>query len=166
MKKILISSLCVGSFLFANTIKDNSWFVNVNAGGIDIQSSNSVIGVAAGYYFYDPNIYKINNRIYVDVQKVNSDADFYITSLKLDWIKNTSTHFAPFAGLNVGYLYFKNNGYDYSTNIWGAQAGILYEVIPNLRLNASFCYQKAYEKQNIWNTPLKTVKLGLEIGFD
>ena len=165
MKKILIISFLLFSSLFANTIKNNSWFVNINTGEIKIHNSDSVESIGVGYYFYDPNIYKINNRIYIDVEKVNSEAEFYVTSLKLDWIKNTSTPFAPFVGLNVGYLSFSENGNDYSTNVWGGELGLLFEINEQINLNFEFCYQKAFDKQNLWNTPLKTFKGGLEFDF-
>jgi len=164
MKKLIAFFILISS-LFANNIKNNQWFFNINAGKLKIHSSNSIIGLKLGYYFYDPNAYQINNRVYLDVEKVDSNADFYITSLKLDWIKNTSTIFAPFIGLNIGYLYFDNNSNDYSTNIWGAQAGLLINITQHFALDIEGCYQKAYEKKNIWNTPLKTAKMGIEISF-
>ena len=164
MKKLIIFCVFI-SFLFANNIKDNKWFVNVNGGKLKIHSYSSVVGVKIGYYFYDPNIYKINNRIYVDVAKVDSNADFYITSLKLDWIKNNLGFIAPFVGVNVGYLYFKQNNNDYSAGVWGGEAGFLFNITEHFSLEIEACYQKAYEKTNIWNTPLKTLKAGLEVSF-
>ena len=165
MKKFILSAILLGSLAFANDIKNNNFFVRVDGGVLKVHDSNGMEGISAGYYFYDPNEYKINNRIYIDFKKVNSDADFYVTSLKLDWIKNTSTLFAPFVGINVGYLYFDDNGDDYSTGVWGGELGLLVELKENLNLNLEFCYQKAFDKQDIWNTPLKTFKAGLEIDF-
>ena len=165
MKKILIFIFILNSFLFANAIKKDTFFVKLNSGMLKVHESDSIIGLAAGYYFYDPNIYKINNRIYIDFKKVNTDADFYITSLKLDWIKNTSSVIAPFLGVNIGYLYFNDNGVDYSTNIWGGELGVIIEITYNFNINIEVCYQKAIEKQDIWNTPLKTFKGGIEFDF-
>lgn len=165
MKKILISSFLVGSVLFANTIKDNTFFVRADGGVLKVHDSDSMEGISAGYYFYEPNKYRINNRIYIDFKKVNSGADFYVTSLKLDWIKNTSSPFAPFVGINGGYLYFEDNGYDFSTGVWGGELGVIYELNYNININTEFCYQKAFNKQNIWNTPLKTFKVGMEFDF-
>jgi len=164
MKK-LITFLSLLTFLFANNVKDGKWFVNLNGGSLKIHSTDSVIGLKVGYYFYDPNIYKINNRILIDFKKVNSDADFYVTSLKLDWLKNTSTGFVPFLGVNIGYLYFKENSNDYSAGIWGGELGIMYEFSDNFAIEIEGCYQKAYEKTNIWNSPLKTLKGGVEFTF-
>ena len=165
MKKILLGSLLIGSVLFANDIKNDSWFVRGDVGVLKVHDSNSIEGISAGYYFYDPNEYKINNRIYVDFKKVNSGADFYVTSLKLDWIKNTSTSFAPFVGVNLGYLSFNDDGSDFSTGVWGGELGLLFEINEQINLNFEFCYQKAFDKQDLWNTPLKTFKGGLEFDF-
>jgi len=165
MKKFTIA-LSLVSVLFAGNIKDNQWFVNANVGSLKIHDSGSVIGLKAGYYFYNPNIYQINNRISVDFEKVNSNADFYITSLKLDWLKNNdSSNFVPFVGINIGYLSFTTNSQDFSAGIWGAELGILYEINDNISAELEGCYQKAYEKTNIWNSALKTLKVGLEYSF-
>ena len=165
MKKILIGSVLVGSIVFANTIKNNMFFVKADAGVLKVHDSDSMEGISAGYYFYEPNKYRVNNRIYIDFKKVNSDADFYVTSLKLDWIKNTFSPFAPFVGINLGYLSFDDKGDDFSTGIWGGELGIIYELNYNININAEFCYQKAFDKQNLWNTPLKTLKAGIEFDF-
>jgi hypothetical protein len=164
MKKIItILGLC--GLLFATNIKQNSFFINANVGKLKINDSSNIYGVQLGYYFYDPNEYKINNRISIEVNKVNSNVDFYITSLKLDWIKNTSTFFAPFVGLNVGYLYFNSNANDYSTHTWGGEIGILCQLTKHINLEIESGYQKAFQKKKIWNTPLKTIKTGIEISF-
>jgi hypothetical protein len=163
MKKIILFlGLC--GVLFATTIKQNTYYINANIGNLKINDSTTIYGVKAGYYFYDPNIYKINNRISLDLNKIDSNADFYITSLKLDWIKNTSTFFAPFVGINIGYLYFESNGYDYSTNIWGGEAGILFEF-EKFNIELEGVYQKAFEKKQLWKDPLKTIKIGIEINL-
>jgi hypothetical protein len=164
MKKI-ITTLGLCGLLFATTIKQDSFFVNINGGSLKINDTSTIYGVKVGYYFYDPNLYKINNRISIDANKVDSNADFYITSLKLDWIKNTSTIFAPFVGLNIGYLYFKSNGNDYSTNIWGGQIGVLCQIKKNVDIEIEGSYQKAFQKKNLWNTELKTIKAGVEFSF-
>jgi len=165
MKKFAIA-LSLISALFAGNIKDNQWFVNGNIGSLKVHDSESVMGLKAGYYFYDPNIYQINNRISVDFEKVNSNADFYITSLKLDWLKNDdSTNLVPFAGVNLGYISFTEHERDFSAGMWGAQLGILYEINYNMSVELEGCYQKAYEKTNVWNSALKTLKVGLEYSF-
>jgi outer membrane receptor protein involved in Fe transport len=164
MKKI-ITTLGLCGLLFATDIKDNQFFIGVNAGNLTIHKSSFIWGVKAGYYFYDPNSYKINNRFYLDINKVSSSADFYITSLKIDWIKNNSTNFSPFLGLNIGYLYFEDKGYDYSSNAWGGQIGVLYKFTNNFSLEMEWCYQKPFKKKKVWNTPLKTLKGGIEISF-
>jgi hypothetical protein len=164
MKK-LITLIGICGALFATDIKNNQFFINANIGDLRINDSSGIYGIKLGYYFYDPNSYKINNRISLNLNKVNSNADFYIDSLKLDWIKNTSTIFAPFVGINVGYLYFKSHGNDYSTNIWGGEVGILCEVTNNLSIEVEGTYQKAFDKQHLWQDPLKTVKAGIEVSF-
>ena len=164
MKKIGIA-LSLATALFAGNIKNDKWFLNANIGTLKIYDSSSLFGLKAGYYFYDPNIYQINNRISVDFNIVDSNADFYITSLKLDWIKNGSSRVSPFVGLNIGYLYFDQNNNDNSAGIWGGELGALFNVTQNVSFELEACYQKAYEKTNIWTKPLKTLKVGLEYSF-
>lgn len=164
MKKLIgLIGICVA--LFATDVKNNQFFINANVGNLKINNSSGVYGIKLGYYFYNPNSYKVNNRISLDLDKVNSTADFYIDSLKLDWIKNTSSIFAPFIGLNMGYLYFKSNGNDYSTNVWGGQIGVLCQLTEHINLEIEGCYQKAFQKKNLWNEPLKTLKTGIEFSF-
>jgi hypothetical protein len=164
MKKLMIL-LSICGLLFATDIKHDKFFVNINGGKLKIHNTSNVIGTKIGYYFYDPNIYKINNRICIDVEKVDSNADFYISTLKLDWIKNTSRFFAPFVGINLGYLYYDSNGNDYSTNAWGGQAGVLLQITKNFNLEIEGTYQKAFQKKKLWNTALKTLKAGIEFNF-
>jgi outer membrane autotransporter protein len=164
MKK-MVSLLGLCGLLFATNIKQDSLFINANIGKLKINDSSTIYGVKVGYYFYDTNRYKINNRISIDASKVDSNADFYITSLKLDWIKNTSTIFAPFVGINVGYLYFRRHRNDYSTNVWGGEIGILCEITNNISIELEGTYQKAFEKKDLWQDPLKTVKAGVEVSF-
>ena len=164
MKKLLALSLLASSLLLANNIKNDQFSVSANVGMLQIHDSDSVEGVGIGYYFYDPNIYQINNKISLEFTNVNSDAEFYITSIKLDWIKN-NTYFSPFVGLNVAYISFTQDDIDHSTNAWGGQAGLIYQVNNNVSVNAQFCFQKAFEKKEIWNTPLKTYSLGVEYTF-
>lgn len=164
MKK-MVSLLGLCGLLFATNIKQDSLFINANIGKLKINDSSTIYGVKVGYYFYDTNKYKINNRISIDANKVDSNADFYITSLKLDWIKNTSTIFAPFVGINLGYLYYDSNGNDYSTNAWGGQAGVLLQITKNFNLEIEGTYQKAFQKKKLWNTALKTLKAGIEFNF-
>ena len=165
MNKLILSVVLIGSLAFANNIRNDAYFVSVDIGSLKVHDSDMVYGASFGYYFYDPNIYEINNRIVVDFKKVDSDADFDVFSLKLDWIKTTSTPFAPFLGVNLGYLYFEDNGVDYSTGVYGGELGLIYEVNYNINLNAEFVYQKAFDKQDVWNTGLKTFKIGLEYSF-
>ena len=164
MKKLLSIGLLASSLLLANNIKNDQFSVSAKFGSLTIHDSDTVEGVGIGYYFYDPNIYQINNKISLEFENVNSDATFYITSVKLDWIKN-NRYFSPFVGINVAYLYFDDDGYDQSTNAWGGQAGLIYQINPNVSVNAEFCFQKAFDKKDIWNTPLKTYSLGVEYTF-
>jgi hypothetical protein len=164
MLKKIITGFFTLSLLGASNIKDNQVSINVNIGGLKIHDTSKVFGAKIGYYFYDPNPYKINNRIALDIQKVDSDASFYITSLKLDWIKNNA-FFSPFMGINLGYLYFKQNNQDYSTNIYGAEAGIQLNISSAVCFEIELSYQKAFEKKEIWNTPLKQLTGGIEVSF-
>jgi len=165
MLKKIIAVCLIGGVALATDIKDDTIFVGASVGSLKIHDSSSTYGVKAGYYFYNPNVYKINNRVYVDFEDVDSSADFYITSLKFDWIKNTSTPFAPFVGLNVGYLYFSQDGDNYSTGVWGGQLGVLCQLTSNITADLEASYQKAYTNTEIWSTALKTMKIGVEYNF-
>ena len=164
MKKKIVTILTLSSLLLATNVKDDEFFLSINGGVLRIHDNSSTVGVGVGYYFYDPNSYKINNRISITVDKVDSDASFYVTSLKLDWIKNTPS-LSPFVGFNIGSLYFDDNGNSYSTGVWGGQAGLIYQITNSISLDVEGFYQKAYHKKDIWNTPLKQVKAGLEFSF-
>jgi len=164
MKKlVLLLLICVSIFAF--DIKDNRFFINLNGGALKIYQTKSFEGVKLGYYFYDPNIYHINNRIYIESKKINTTADFYISTINLDWLFNNKTIFTPYVGLNFGYLYFKDNGIDDSSGIWGAEGGIILNITNHIGLDFRFTWQKAYEKQRVWNRSLKSADAGLEISF-
>jgi len=163
MKKILAALLFV-SIAFSSNIKDDTYFLGFGGGKIKILSTESTASVNFGYYFYDPNIYKITNRIYLNFNYIDSDADFYITNLKLDWIKSGDI-FSPFLGVSVGYLYFDQNNNDYSTNIWGFQGGLMLSLGSVIDIELSASWQKAFEKKNIWNNNIKNVSAGININF-
>jgi hypothetical protein len=163
MKKMILIITLI-SLLSATNIKDNQYTININAGAIKIHDSEAIFGIKLSYYFYDPNIYRINNRIALELERVNSDAAFYITSLKLDWIQNNN-FINPFIGINLGYISFEEHKKDYSTNAYGAQAGLQFNLSDKISFELEFCYQKAFEKKEIWNTPLKKLKGGIEVSF-
>ena len=165
MLKKIIAVCLIGGVAFATDIKDDTFFIGTSIGSMKIHDSSSTYGVKVGYYFYDANSYGVNNRISVDFEDIDSSANFYITSAKLDWIKNTSTPFAPFVGINIGYLYFSQNGDTYSTGVWGGEIGILSQLNQNLTAEFEYVYQKAYTHKETWNTALKTAKVGLEYSF-
>jgi len=165
MKKTLLVTLMILSSIYANDIKSNNFFMSVNYGKLKIYSSTNYKSLKIGYYFYDPNIYLLNNRIYVDISKVNSNAKFYITSLKLDWISNKNSIIKPYLGVSTGYIYYKYNQIDSSTSTYGFQAGIMLDIIKHISLDMSGSWQKAYKKQNIWKKPIKSGEVGLEISF-
>ena len=164
MKKIFLTLLVLSS-LFANEIKDNKLFVNLNIGKIKNHNSTNTAGIKAGYYFYTPNKYKVSNRISIGTNIVDSSGDFYIYSFMVDWLFNNSTSFVPFVGLNLGYLYFEENNIDTSSGIWGAQGGLLYNLTSSISLEIEATYQKTYENKNVWNKPLKKIDAGIEFSF-
>jgi len=163
MKKIILA-LIIAISAYANSIKDDTFFAGVSAGAIDIYSTDTTLDAKLGYYFYSPNRFHINNRIYADFNYVNSDADFYITSLKLDWIKNNSK-VSPFLGLSYGYMYFKQNGIDLSTSVWGVQGGILINMNEKFDVEISANWQNAIDKKDTWDRSIKSAAIGIIANF-
>jgi len=163
IKKIIIGIFSL-SLLGATNIKNNQVAVNLNIGALKIHDTSTIFGAKIGYYFYDPNPYRINNRIALEIQRVDSDASFYITSLKLDWIQNNKT-INPFIGINLGYISFEEDKKDYSTNTYGAEAGVQFNLSSAVCFEIEFTYQKAFEKKETWNTPLKQLTGGIEVSF-
>jgi len=164
MKKLIYFSLIATSLMASPIPKDNSFFVSADAGQLKIRDYSTIAGVKFGYYFYDPNKFKINNRIYVDVKKVDSSASFYISSLNIDWIKNTSV-INPYIGVNIGYLYFKQNGINNSSQIWGINAGGIVYISKYLGIELLYKWQKSIDKQEVWDRPLQTIEGSLEVSF-
>ena len=164
MKKFIYFSVIVTSLIASPIPKDNSFFVSADVGQLKVRDYSLIAGIKFGYYFYDPNRFKINNRIYVDLKKVDSSASFYISSLNLDWIKNTSK-INPYIGLNVGYLYFKQNGIDSSSQIWGINAGGIIYFSKTLGIELLYKWQKSIDKQEMWDRALQTIEGSLEVSF-
>jgi len=164
MKK-LVTFLIICVSLFSSTIKNNKFFINLNGGVLKVYQTKSFEGIKFGYYFYDKNRYFVSNRIYVETKKINASADFYISTVNLDWLFNNKTFVTPYVGLNVGYLYFKDNGIDDSSGVWGLEGGLMLNITNNIGLDFRFTWQKAYEKQSVWNRSLKEFEGGLEISF-
>jgi len=163
MKKL--SFLLIGVLAFAGNIKDGKYFVNIDYGSLKVYDTKSFEGIKFGYYFYDENIYYINNRIYLEAKKINTSADFYTFTGNLDWLFNNKTNFTPYLGVNIGYLYFEDDNEDYSTNIWGIEGGLFINIKDNLGIDIRYTWQKAWEKQHIWNRALKEIEAGVEFSF-
>jgi len=163
MKKTILSLCLLTTIAFSGNIKD-TFFMSIKGGKIKIFSSENTASLNIGYYFYDQNKYSINNRVYLNFNYIDSTADFYITNLKLDWIKNYST-FSPFVGLNIGYLYFNQNNNDYSAGIWGVQGGLIINLNDVFDIELSATWQKAFEQTDIWSKNIKSASAGLIINF-
>jgi hypothetical protein len=138
--------------------------VGLSGGTLDIYSSKSLANLKIGYYFYDPNSYNVNNRIYLDMNYIDSSADFYITNLKIDWIKNNEL-FSPFVGLSVGYIYYNENDNDYSTTAWGINGGLLINITSSINFELSASWQKAMQKKDVWNKNIRSLEGGIILNF-
>jgi hypothetical protein len=161
MRKILFILIAVFSFA---QVKNDQYFIGVGAGKFKGNDSYTIFDMRIGYYFYDPNIYKINNRIYIEGYYIKDDnADKYlIGDIKLDWIKNNQI-FSPFVGINTGISYYKNiNTQTFGT--WGFEVGVIANLTNAFEIEAAFTYRKPYEKRDAFK-PQKIGTINLNISF-
>jgi hypothetical protein len=164
MKKYLVFLLILISSLSAANINKNSFYINLSGGVTDIYTSKQTLSGAVGFYYHFPNIYNIDNRFSLEFNYIDSDADFYITNLKIDWLKKID-FISPFLGINAGYMYFNQNNQDYSSTVLGFQGGLIIPIIKNIDLELSATWQKAVDKQNVWDKSIRIYKGGINIKF-
>lgn len=161
MKKILISGLIIA---FSNAaIIDNKSFIKINGGIEEMHKSKSEMGIAAGYYFYEPNKYNIYNRIYIQANHVFTSDTFNIFNINLDWI--IKRKISPYFGINVGYLNFEADNTNYDAGSYGFNGGILFPINYNMDIDVGFKWIKAYQKQDIWTTAIKKWDIGVTYNF-
>ena len=161
MKKLLIAGLTV---LMANAaILDNTTFIKINAGYEKMHKSKTEIGIAAGYYFYQPNKYNIYNRIYAQANHVFTDDTFNIFTLNLDWI--IKREISPYFGVNIGYLNFEADNSNYDAGSYGFNAGILFPINYKIDTDISFKWIKAFQKQDVWTNSIKKLDIGISYNF-
>lgn len=167
-KWLLISSLMTTTVFAdaATSVKKDNVFLGIEGGSATIQDSTEFFGLKVGQYMYEDNKYKVNNRYYLSVARISNEdsVKFYTAKLSLDWIHTQST-IKPFAGVSVGYLYYKSNSVDNSTASYGFQAGVMTDIHEKIELEFSAAYEKATDKKDAWDKSLRKIYTGFTYVF-
>ena len=133
---------------------------------IDNDNTQTYVEGKVGFYFYDPNPYLINNRLYLSGSKVLTDnTSFYTAKLSLDWVFNNIPFIKPYVGLNGGYIYNMAGKNNYSSGSYGFQAGVLLYIGSYIELEIGGSTDKATQHTDIWQKNLKKIYAGLNISF-
>ena len=163
MKKILLILLFITS-VFANNIK-NDYFIGFGYGSTKLTSKSDAensLEMKLGTYFYDPNIYNISNRVYLNLlkTKTNDNDRIYLSNLQLDWIW-TQMPIKPFLGLSFGYLYHKDN----PSGTYGLGAGILFYLGSILEIEIGGHINHPSENSTAWPDNVKTIYGSINFSF-
>jgi hypothetical protein len=158
MKKslLLASLLAIGAT--SAVAMDTQWFVGLDASKVQTTVDETISGsatingrayAASGSASTDVDdtslgikvgaILDKTHRVSLHYTKYDFDYDSYmnITTLSYDYLFNTNGKFTPFIGAHVGYG--KVSAYDLvddSGMLYGAQAGVIYELPNNFELEA------------------------------
>ena len=160
MKKILFFISLV-SLMFAAPIKNNSYFLGVSYDRMKINSFSNQYSITLGYYFYDPNIYRINNRIYLK-ESYTAGKNIFSTSANLDWIVRNYSFLSPIVGVNAGYL--SNKKGNISTGFWGINLGLNGYINRYVDIDLIGVVKKGFNDKKL-KKAIKEVSLGVNFNF-
>ena len=163
MKKLLFVFLFITSIL-ADNIKTN-YFIGAEGGVIKYTSNTSkenIFGLKIGGYFYDKNIYKISNRLYITIDKSEyRNTNNIIANLNLDWIWTQIPYIKPFIGISAGYLYEST----YPTSLYGFNSGIIIYIGDIVELEFGGKINRPLENNDIYTDNFKQLYGSINFSF-
>ena len=102
--------------------------------GIRLGARNDVWRTTFTFNYYDSKEH--------NVEKLLLSTDYFL----IDKDKTDLYNFAPYIGMNIGYVNFESVGVEENGLVYGGQAGIVYSLIEDVNLDISYRYSLSAAK--------------------